>query len=148
MVPDASRHIRHSNGLLRSLIHYFRSLNSLSGIAWTGITSLESGFFLLLINARRNSRPIAVSSRCVSIHDDFVVIGRKSDEKREKFRSSSPGSLCRPECHSSSGRISRLWKRYGSNLLVRRERHLHYEYVLREDHCNSVGRLPSGTERD
>src|SRR2546426_10343620 len=82
--------------------------NSLPGIAWRGSTTLESGFFPVYLSMKRNSRPKAFSSRPVSIHYDHSSIGRRVDENWEKLRSSSPGSLCRPECHSSSGRNSRI----------------------------------------
>src|SRR5881396_1571488 len=53
------------------------SSNSLPGIAWIQRTTLESGFFLIDLSVRRNSRPTALSSHSVCIHYDHVSIGRR-----------------------------------------------------------------------
>src|SRR6266436_149286 len=120
--------------------------NSLPGILWRTSATLESGFFRVCLSVRRNSRPTSRSSRPVSIHYT-KFLSAKVDENWEK-RDSSSGSLCRPECHSSSGRISRLCERNRSYLLVHSIRDIYHEPVLCEDHGDSVGRLLAGTERE
>ncbi len=118
----------------------------MSGIAWKKGATLESGFFRIHLSVRRNSRPTSRSSRPVSIHYTTFLLA-KVDENWEK-RDSSSGSLCRPECHSSSGRISRLRERNRSYLLVHSIRDVYHEPVLCEDHGDRVRRLLAGTERE
>src|SRR5256884_9253203 len=79
-----------------------------------------------------------------------TCLSAKVDENWEKLRSSSPGSLCRPEYHRSSGSNSRIreGKRQRSNLLVCSIRDIHYENVLREDDCHRDRRSLAGSDRE
>jgi hypothetical protein len=59
----------------------------LPGTAWTGHSSLESGFFHVFLSAKCNSRPKTLSSRCVNIQYDNGSIWRRLMRNRGRIGS-------------------------------------------------------------